>query len=209
VLFCSATYAQSGSLGIFDGHTDIGVIKHKGTISYDAKTQQYQVTGSGADIWYDHDDFHFVWKKMKGDFILRTNGAFLSGDEPNRKYGLMVRKTLDANSAQVNVMVHGMGVTSMQYRKVTGGQTAEDRTASITFAGVIQLERKGNTYTMSVARKGDVFGPEEKVDLDLGDDVYVGIFVCSHNADVTEQAVFSNVRIITPAPADLVPIKNI
>jgi TolB protein len=50
MLLCGTSYAQSGSLGIFDGHTDIGVIKHKGTVTYDAKTQQYQVTGSGADM---------------------------------------------------------------------------------------------------------------------------------------------------------------
>jgi TolB protein len=207
VLYCCAAYAQSNSLGIFDGHTDIGVIKHKGTVSYDAKTQQYEVTGSGADIWYDHDDFHYLWKKMKGDFILRTNGAFLAGDEPNRKYGLMVRKTLDANSAHVNVMVHGMGVTSMQYRKVTGGQTAEDRTDVIS-ADVVQLERKGNTYYISVARKGDTFGPEKKIDLDFGDEVYVGVYACSHNADKVEKVQYSNVRIVTPAPADLVPYKR-
>ena len=35
--------------------------------------------------------------------------------------------------------------------------------------------------------------------LDLGDDVYVGLFVCSHNATVSETAVFNNVRIVVPA----------
>jgi TolB protein len=53
---------------------------------------------------------------------------------------------------------------------------------------------------MSVAHKGEAFGPEEKLDLDLGEEVYVGIFVCSHNADVMEKAVFSKVS-ITPGKA--------
>jgi TolB protein len=208
LVFVNNCYAQANPIGIFDGSTDIGVIKHKGSVVYDARLQQYEAIGSGADMWNDHDEFYFVWKKMKGDFLLRTNAAFIGNNgEPNRKYGLMVRSNLNTNSAHVNVMVHGNGITSMQYRKVNGGETAEQRTP-VTSAGVLQLERKGNTYYISVARKGDVFAPEEKIDLDLGDDVYVGIYVCAHNANLTQKAVFNNMRIVKPAPADLKTYKE-
>jgi TolB protein len=204
----TVVYSQNKAIGIFDNNTDIGAVKHKGAAVYDTKTQQYTVNGSGANIWLDHDEFHFVWKRLKGDFILRTNASFIGkGTEAHRKFGLMVRKTLDSRSAHVNAVVHGDGLTSLQYRKATGDSTKEQKSA-LTSADVIQLERRGNTYTMSVARKGEVFAPEEKVDLDLGDEVYVGIFVCSHNADVVEKAVFNNVRIVVPAPASLVPYKQ-
>jgi TolB protein len=47
-----------------------------------------QVSGSGTNIWFDTDEFHFVWKRMKGDFILRTNAAFIGkGTEAHRKFG--------------------------------------------------------------------------------------------------------------------------
>ena len=42
----------------------------------------------------------------------------------------------------------------------------------------------------------------------MGDDVYVGLFVCSHNADVLEKAVFHNVRIVLPAKNDFVPYRD-
>jgi len=217
-IFCSAAFllclaffnqkVQAQGLGIFDNQTDVGTIKHPGGAQYDVKTQQYQLSGSGQNIWAKHDDFHFVWKRVKGDFILRTNAAFIGkGVELHRKVGLMVRSTLDSNSKHINAVVHGDGLTSLQYRKTVSGIT-EEKKASITAADVIQLERKGHTYTMSVARKGDLFVTEEVSDLDLGDDVYVGIFICSHNADVTEKATFSNVRIVVPAPATLVPYKQ-
>jgi Tol biopolymer transport system component len=205
-LFSARVSAQD--VGIFEGQTDVGTVKHQGSGVYDAKLQQYTLIGSGQNIWATHDDFHFVWKKMKGDFILRTNAAFIGkGVEAHRKVGLMVRTTLDSNSKHINAVVHGDGLTSLQYRKTVSGIT-EEKKASITAADVIQLERKGNTYTMSVARKGDLFVSEEVTGLDLGDDVYVGIFICSHNADVTEKAVFNNVRIVTPAPASLIPYKQ-
>jgi TolB protein len=207
VLFHQKVNAQS-TLGIFDAQTDVGIVKHKGNAVYDAKLQQYRLEGAGANIWATSDAFHFVWKRIKGDFILRTNAAFIGkGVEDHRKVGLMIRTSLDSNSKHINAVVHGDGLTSLQYRKTVGGIT-EEKKASITGAGVIQLERKGTTYTMSVARKGDMFVTEEVSGIDLGDDVYVGIFICAHNANVVEKATFNNVRIVVPAPAALVPYKQ-
>ena len=45
-------------------------------------------------------------------------------------------------------------------------------------------------------------------DLALGDEVYVGLFLCSHNADVVERAVFRDVRIIRPAREGFVPYRD-
>src|SRR5256885_13952555 len=89
-------------VGIFDSHSDIGPVKHPGAASFDEATQQYTLTGSGANIWGTHDEFHFVWKKMKGDFILRANVAFIGkGVEDHRKIGWMVRSSLDTNSKHI------------------------------------------------------------------------------------------------------------
>ena len=203
--YCTAQIAQ---LGIFDGQCDVGKVKHKGSAIFDSKAQQYHLEGSGTNIWATHDEFHFVWKKMKGDFILRTNAAFIGkGVEMHRKVGLMVRSSLDTGSKHINAVVHGDGLTSLQYRKTVGGVTEEIK-STLTHADVIQLERRGNTYTMSVAHKGETFITEKIDDLDLGDDVYVGVFICAHNPNVIEKAVFSNVRVVVPAAKNLVPYKN-
>jgi TolB protein len=207
-MFAMNLYAQTSTVGIFDGNSDVGPVKNKGSVVYNDANQQYTVTGSGTNIWFTKDEFHFVWKRIKGDFILRTNAAFIGkGTEAHRKFGLMVRRSLDGASAHVNAVVHGDSLTSLQYRIADGDSTKEKKSA-LTAANVVQLERKGNTYTMSVARMGEVFGPEEKVDLNLGDEVYVGIFVCSHNPNVSEKVIFNNVRIVTPAPASLVTYKQ-
>jgi Tol biopolymer transport system component len=73
---------------------------------------------------------------------------------------------------------------------------------------VIQLERKGKAFVMSVARYGDPFTRTELTELDLGDAVYVGLFVCAHNPKVSERAVFSNVRIVVPPPAGWRPYRD-
>lgn len=194
------TSANAQGPGIFDGQTDVGKVKHPGSCVYKDAIQQYTIKGSGANIWGTHDEFHFVWKRMKGNFILRANGAFIGkGVEAHRKWGWMVRSSLDTASAHVNAVVHGDGLTSLQYRINTGAATEEIK-SMVTHADVVQIERKGNTCTMSVAQNGQTFSSSQ-IDVALGDEVYVGLFVCSHNADVTEEAVFNNVRIIQPAPA--------
>jgi len=40
------------------------------------------VAGSGQNMWGDHDDFHFVWKRMTGNFILSTRARFIGAIEP-------------------------------------------------------------------------------------------------------------------------------
>ena len=61
---------------------------------------------------------------------------------------------------------------------------------------------------MSLARYGEPFWTVEVPDFDLPDELLVGLFVCSHNADVVESAVFDNVRIVIPAASDFVPYQD-
>jgi TolB protein len=187
-----------GKVGIFDNHVDVGKNVKPGSATYIPSTEQYVISGAGYNVWADHDEFQFVYKKMKGDFILYTRAEFL-GNWVNyhRKVGWMVRKTLDSNSAHVNAVEHGDGLTSLQFRRTTGAQTEEHK-FKLTKANILQLERKGNTYIMRAAEYGNLFEIDSITDIDLGDEVYVGLFVGSHNSDVLETGIFSNARITIP-----------
>ena len=198
LMLCASSLAYSQNVGVFDGSGDVGVDVKPGNATYDSKTQRYEVAGAGYNIWLDHDEFHFTWKKMKGDFLLYARGEFVGkGVELHRKFGWMARTSLDGKSAHVNTVVHGDGLTSLQFRRATGEKTEEIR-AKMTYADVIQLERKGNTYTMRVAKFGEPFITEQIADLNLGEEIYVGVFVGSHNKEVIEKAIFKDVRIVIP-----------
>jgi Tol biopolymer transport system component len=195
-------------LGEFTASTDVGRVSHAGTASYDARTGAYALTGSGANVWAERDAFHYVWRKMKGDFILTTRGTLLGkGVEAHRKLGWMVRSSLDSGSAHASAVVHGDGLTSLQFRRAAGGSTEEVK-SPITGANVIQLERRGTTYIMSVAHFGDTLSVVQQADLALGDDVYVGLFVCAHNDSVVERASFRDVRITVPVGPNFVPYRQ-
>jgi tricorn protease-like protein len=154
-------------------------------------------------MWGDHDDFHFVWKRMTGNFILSTRARFVGkGVEAHRKIGWIIRPSLESSSPHVTAALHGDGLASLQFRRTPGGTTEENKSRDSlppsNADAVIQLERRDGTYAMSIARFGDTLVTQELADLSLPDTVYVGVFVCAHNDAVVEQAAFSNVRITTP-----------
>jgi TolB protein len=195
-------------IGSFDSFYNVGAPSISGSATYSVPSQLYRMVGSGANIWYAEDKFAFLYKKMKGDFICQTQIKFIGeGHEPHRKTGIMFRNTTDSNSPFVSCTIHGDGLTSFQYRKEAGGNVAEIK-LTIKAPNVVQLEKKGDVYTMSVAIFGQTFVVEELKDLKLNDELLSGLFVCSHNANFSEEVEFSNTRIYKPAPVGLVQYKD-
>jgi len=201
-------WAEAGPLGDFDDHGDVGAPALAGSATWNAVSQEYRLAAGGVNMWGTEDQLQLVWKRLSGDFILRAQVRFLGeGVDPHRKAGVIVRSGLDAGSTYADAVLHGDGLTSLQYRRSPGAET-EQVQSSVTGADVLQIERKGATITASVARFGELFTTSEVKDLDLGDEVYVGLFLCSHNPEVMEQAVFHNVRLVRPAPDGFVPYQD-
>ncbi|HEY5551562.1 MAG TPA: biopolymer transporter TolR [Opitutaceae bacterium] len=196
------------SVGQFANHADVGAPAIAGSTTYDAATQEYRMSAAGTNMWADADEFQFTWNKIKGDFIVRTRAGFIGmGVDAHRKFGWIARTSLDKDSAYADACVHGDGLTSLQYRRKKGAIT-EQVELDIKGGDVIQLERRGNTYIFSSARYGETFTTASVTDLDLGEELYIGIFLCSHNAAVVEHAVFKDVRITIPPKAGYVPYRD-
>jgi Tol biopolymer transport system component len=206
----AAASPPDSPVGQFDSHADIGSPKRAGSAVYNGATQEYRLTAGGTNMWDTRDEFHFAWRRMKGDFIVQARVEFIGeGVDPHRKAGIIVRESLDAESPYVDAALHGGdGLMSLQWRRNRGAVTEQAPMEAAAWADVIQLERKGETYTLYAAGFGEPFVGQRVVDLGLGDDVFLGLFLCSHNADVIEQAVFRNVRIIRPAADDFVPYRD-
>src|SRR5258708_2422800 len=109
--------AQKG-LGALDDQSDVGKVIHAGSVSYDARNQEYSVSGSGSNMWMGSDEYHLVWKRLKGDFILTARAHFVGqGVEAHRKMGWIVLPGLESSAPHVNATVHGDGLTSLQFRR--------------------------------------------------------------------------------------------
>ncbi|MCV9386341.1 SMP-30/gluconolactonase/LRE family protein [Reichenbachiella ulvae] len=208
VLLSSLQIHAQQSLGIFDNHLDIGSSKNEGFAFYDASNQTYTLGGSGVNVWGTNDQFHYLWTTIQGDFILRAEVEFHGqGVDPHRKAGWMVKNDLESNTAHVNACTHGDGLTSLQHRKETNGETSE-KVSQDSSVQMIQLERRGDTFIMSTAQFGSEPTEVQLDSMPMDTEVYVGLYVCAHNPDITETVTFRNVRISRPAPEDLVPYQD-
>lgn len=206
--FSDPVSAQDYSKNIFDGHSDVGACKLKGDLIFNPENQEYTISGSGENIWFTGDQFHFAYTKLKGDFIVSANVRFIGeGSHMHRKAGWMIRQSLDPGSEHFSATVHGDGLTSLQYRLPAGAEMSEKK-SGIVSPDVIQLERKGNSFIFSCAVKGEPFDTVMISSDAMPGELYAGLFICSHDSNVVERAVFSNVRITIPAGDDLVPYRD-
>ncbi|MBN2130473.1 MAG: TolB family protein, partial [Sedimentisphaerales bacterium] len=189
-----AVPSSGAAVGMFEGATDIGSVGRAGSVECVRDGMQYVVTGSGANIWGSEDAFHFVWRKVSGDVTAAAKIDWRgTGLHPHRKAGWMLRQSLDPDAPYVDVVVHGDGLISLQYRRERGGPTEEIQSPTRGPA-TIQLERHGDVFTLSLSRDGDALEPVGSLSVSLKDPVYAGLAVCSHDNATVETAVFSKVR---------------
>ncbi len=197
-LWAAPVAAQT--VGIFANHADIGETATRGSVSHDAG--RYRVTASGANIWGEKDAFHFAWVQRSGDLHIAADIAWEGqGKDPHRKAGLMIRQNRTPGSPYADVMVHGDGMVSLQYRAEQDGPTRQIVSA-VWHPQRVRLEREGNFVYFSVA------GPDGKLVHAGGSyriafqaPVLVGLAVSAHDNAVTETATFANVEMQVPSLA--------
>src|SRR5579859_6418037 len=203
LLMAAGAFAQP--VGIFENHLDIGNPKLHGDATYDETTQVYTIKGGGANIWFNRDEFQFVYKKIKGDFILTADFEF-TGDTANavghRKTGWMIRESTDEGAASANACKHLDGLVVLQWRPYRGmfmRDPEEERFYPKKGGQTIRLERIANLITMKIAHPGEPLQLVGSCTTDaLGKDVLVGLYICSHDSDKIAGARVWNVRIDKP-----------
>ncbi len=210
LIFISKASSQSPTIGDFRYNADIGDPKISGSAVYNDHDQSYSVKGAGYNIWFDRDEFHYLYNRIKGDFILTANFEFAGkGREAHRKTGWMVRESADEKSSHISATVHGDGLTVLQWRGEAGAAMRDPQDeifAADSAHDVIQIERSGKVIIMRAAHSGkpfDVVATHEMAN--MPDEVLAGPFICSHNPDVTEEVRIWNVRIDNPVAENYNP----
>src|ERR1700688_4026674 len=192
----------SSTVGIFEGHGDVGTVLHAGTSEYDSSKQSYILMGSGENMWSDSDNFQFAWKKWSSDASLTADISFVGqGGNAHRKALLMMRQSLEPDSAYVDVALHGDGLTSLQYREAKGAPTHEIQ-SNISALAQLRIEKRGDYVSMWLGAPGEKLRPSgAAMRVSFSAPFYVGIGVCSHDKDAIQKASFSNVRLKEIPPA--------
>ena len=188
--------SQDSGLALFERQGDIGAVRNAGSVEYDAAKKSYLVAGSGENMWLTNDAFHFVWKRMSGDLALAADIRWIgTGGNPHRKACLLIRQSLDPDSLYADAVVHGNGLTSLQYREERAGPTREIQ-AGVAEPQRIRIEKEGDYVSMSVAGQNEALhAAGGSFRIKFSEPFFVGLGVCAHDNNALEKAVFSNVEL--------------
>ena len=201
--------AKDSPTGFFENHADVGAVLHPGTCSFDAAAKIYTLTGSGENMWAAKDAFQFAWKKMAGDLSFSADISFVGeAKEAHRKACLMIRQGLDADAAYVDAVLHGDGLTSLQFREIKSAATHEVQ-ANVSAPTRLRLVKRGKYALLYLAGKDEEFRfSGAAVRLAFPDAPFeVGLGVCAHDKDAVAKVVFSNVQLDSIAPGGPPPTK--
>lgn len=188
--------AQADPVGMFTDVYDIGTVGRKAEASFETETATYTVRASGANIWAESDSFSYAWKPTNGDiaFSAQVKIQGNSGHE-HRKAGLMFRQALTADSPYVDVVVHGDGLTSLQFRTDVGGPTREVQCAREA-PSAVRLEKRGDHVYLQIADVTGKFEPSGcLIKLAFRGVYYAGLAVCAHDNNAVAEAQFRRVSL--------------
>jgi TolB protein len=196
-----SVFSQQGEMGILANSGDVGAPAIKGSAVFDASKREYRITGSGANMWAKQDQFQYVWREMTGNFIVNATARFLGQGAEHRKAAIMVRQSMDTDAAYADVVIHGNGMPSLQWRP---RKREDTNTFDLPFDGPgtaqLKLVRTGVRIYMFLARDGAAPKEIAHTEVSFQGPVLVGLAVCSHQPDASETVVFSDVSLEAQAP---------
>ncbi|MFC1604451.1 LamG-like jellyroll fold domain-containing protein [Planctomycetota bacterium] len=159
----------------------------------------YTITASGADIWVvngvEADEFHFAYKTLTGTGSMVAKVESVDNTNVWAKAGVMIRETLNPDSAHAMMVVTPGSGVSFQRRPGTGQTSLNTDEAGITAPYWVKIERdmSGNFtgYSSPNGSTWTMVGTWENIP--MVSNVYIGLAVTAHNASAACEAVFTNV----------------
>jgi len=139
---------------------------------------------------------------MQGDISLAADAAFPNAEGfGDRKVVLVIRQTLEDDSAEAMIGEHGTGMTHLAWRSERGAQMKD---MSYRFGGAltnvhprrIGIEKHGNSIAIFISLTGEPmhqFGPP--ITMPFDGPFYVGIGFCSHLPITVDTGVVTNVAL--------------
>jgi hypothetical protein len=207
--FHRPTRTEHKAIGLFQGQSDVGSALVPGSSSYSPSSGQYTLVSAGYNIWYQRDEFRYIWKKMSGDVSLAADVTFPDpAGYDDRKAVLVIRQNLDDDSKEAVVALHGGGLMHLAWRPDKNQQMKEVRvnrknghtpvnpgdSLDIGMARRIGIEKHGDTFTVWVSMHGEpMHQVAQPMELHLDAPFYVGLGFCSHLPAKTDTAILSAV----------------
>ncbi|MGB2861744.1 MAG: sugar-binding protein, partial [Sedimentisphaerales bacterium] len=154
----------------------------------------YTMTGSGADIWDNADEFHFAYKMLTGVGSIVAKIESIENTNNWAKVGVMIRESLEPGSVHATMVVTPAQGVSFQRRTFTDDVSSNTDTTGIVAPYWVKIERDlAGNFTASSSANGTTWTMLGTENIQMGSNVYIGLALTSHDDALTCQAVMTNV----------------
>ncbi len=161
----------------------------------EAPAGTFTMSAEGANIENESDEFHFVYKVLNGAGSITAKVESVENTHPWAKAGVMIRDSLDADSAHAMVAVTPGNGIWFGRRTATGNDTDTEEQGGITAPYWVRLERTlGGAVRAFYSADGNMWDQLGALTpVTMGIPMYAGLALTSHEPGVKCEAVFSNV----------------
>lgn len=158
------------------------------------------ITGHGADIWRQHDEFAYLYTEMPGDGALSVKlGDFQAPDQWS-KAGIMLRDGLEPGARNVLLYVSGSNGALLQGRSDEDGDTTSVAQDEGLGAGTwLKLTRFGDSVIGYYSEDGSNWSELGRMEVEFGPGALIGLAVTSHAAEQPATAQFTDVEFVRGA----------
>jgi len=153
----------------------------------------------GTDIWGTSDQFRFAYKTLSGDGSVVVRVDAVGNSNGWAKAGVMIRESLDADSAHAMVVVTPANGVSFQRRPEAGASSLSTAQGGLVAPYWVKLTRSGNTFTAERSEDGVTWvsitddAAASMEGIPMGSDVMIGLALTSHDANIETGAQFGDV----------------
>ena len=152
--------------------------------------------GAGNDIWNSNDQFRFAYQKHKNDFSLSIKVDSLKNTHQYAKAGLMIRKSLNTNSAHGIINVFPSGNTEFGYRNKNGEMMQATSGPKIDWENAkLKITKLGSRIEFLVY-SNDLWVEVGELDISKWrKSFYIGIATLSHDNNQLTKAQYSEINL--------------
>lgn len=160
----------------------------------------FMLSASGADIWGVADECRYVYKSLNGNGSITVRVDSIQCADGWAKGGPMIRESLDPGSKAVAALMTPANGVQFTWRDFTNGDMAEHNTqGGLAAPHWVRLTRTGNTFKAEHSANGTTWQPvvdsaSNTHDTVMVGNVYIGVALTSHNADLISVAEFSGIQ---------------
>ncbi len=198
----SAAYVIQGATGLPAGWTDLDIGTPALAGSGTHQSGVWSITGAGADIFGEADQFNFAERTLSGDATLVARAVAITETDSWAKAGVALRGTTAAGAIYAGVFVTPANGVVFQWRNASNADTSYIQLKGIAPPTLdnpvwVKVEKKGATYAGLYSLDGKSYTQMgSPVVLEFPAAVfYAGLAVTSHDPGQLNTADFTNVSV--------------